>query len=128
MKKLFIIGLVSMAILTSGCVSTGNVVLKEETRQTVDEKLSAGMSKEQVTAIYGEPIDVTYTDSGNEIWKYFFSKTKMKASSFIPYYGILKSGSTGDSKTLVLFFDDSGTLVKHTMSTSKIDTNSGLIQ
>ncbi|MCF6220426.1 MAG: outer membrane protein assembly factor BamE [Robiginitomaculum sp.] len=128
MKKIVIAGFVSLAVLAGGCVSTGNAVLKDETRSSVEAKLSKGMTKEQVTAIYGQPLDVSYTDSGNEIWKYAFSKTKMKASSFIPYYGLLKSGSKGDVKTLVLFFDDNGKLVKHSMSTSKIDTNSGLIQ
>ena len=126
MKKILISSMIA-ATLVAGCASTGNKVLKNETQATVGEKLTPGMLKADVQNIFGEPLDISYTDSGNEIWKYKFTKTKMKAKSFIPYYGILDNGSKGDAKTLVIFFDDDGKLVKHTMSTSKVDNDSGLL-
>ncbi len=126
MKKIMIAAMLSSALLAGACTSTGNKVLKEETQETVATKLSPGMTQDEVQAIFGQPLDTTYTDSGNEIWKYSFSKTKLKAKSFIPYYGLLDSGAKGDAKTLTIFFDTTGRLVRHSMTSSKIDTDTGI--
>ena len=128
MKKLLAATLIGASLLATGCATSGNKVLKEETRETVAQKISPGMSQSDITGIFGEPVDIDYTDSGNEIWKYKFSKTKVKASSFIPVVGYFNSGSTGDAKSLTIFFDPNGKVVRHAMTSSDIDTNTSLIQ
>lgn len=128
MKKILIAGLAAGSLLASGCATSGNKVLKDETRESVAAKLTPGLTKDQVTALYGQPLDVTYTDSGNEIWKYSFTKAKAKASNFIPVVGIFASGATGEAKNLAIFFNTEGKVVRHSMSSSDVDTNTSLIQ
>ncbi len=77
--------------------------------------------------MYGDPMETTFTDSGKEIWKYHFIKAKIKASNLIPVVNLFASGSEGDKKELVVFFDND--IVKnYSMSTSKVDTNTSLFQ
>lgn len=128
MKKLFIAAMLAGSVTLSGCASTGNKVLKDETRASVAEKLSPGMTQDEVTALFGQPLDVTYTDSGNEIWKYSFTKAQAKATNFIPVVSLFASGASGESKNLAIFFDTEGKVVRHNMSSSDVDSNTSLIQ
>jgi len=127
MKKLFIAALAVGAFTTAGCATSGNKVLKDETRESVAEKLQPGMSQAQVTEVFGEPLDVTYTDSGNEIWKYSFTKGQVKATNFIPVVSLFNSGTKGKAKNLAIFFDTEGKVVRHSMSSSDVDTNTSII-
>ena len=128
MKKILIASLMATSLLAAGCATSGNKVLKDETKASVSEKLKPGMTQEQVTATFGQPLDVTYTDSGNEIWKYSFTKAQAKATNFIPVVSMFASGATGEAKNLAIFFDTSGKVVRHSMSSSDVDTNTSLIQ
>jgi len=116
------------ATILAGCVTSGNKVLKGETKESVGEKLRVGMSPDEAVAIFGEPKDVTFTDSGNEVWQYKFTEGQIKAKSLIPYYSLIDSGSKGTTKTLVLFFNDETGLVRHTMAASDIDNNVGIFK
>jgi len=127
MKKIILAAFIATTFVATGCATSGNKVLADETRTSVAEKLVPGMSKSQVTETFGQPLDVTYTDSGNEIWKYSFSKAQVKATNFIPGVSLFKSGTTGTAKNLAIFFDQDGNVVKHSMSSSDIDTNTSII-
>jgi len=129
MKKTAIILSAVMALFLAGCASSGNTVLKDETQKTVAQKIKKGKStKEQVRTIYGDPYTTSFTDSGNEIWKYEFIKAHATASSFIPVVSMFKSGSEGDKKQLVVMFDSRGIVKNFSMSTSKVQYNNGLLQ
>jgi len=78
--------------------------------------------------MYGDPMETSYTDSGNEIWKYHFTKGHMTASSFIPVVSLFASGTKGKKKELVVFFDQDGVVQRHSMSTSDVETNTSLFQ
>ncbi len=118
-----------VAFLAVGCASTGNKVLKNETSQSVAQKIIKGKTtKDQVRAMFGDPMTTSFTDSGNEIWKYEFVKAHAKAVNFIPLVSLFKSGSTGKKKELVVFFDQQGVVQRYSMSTSDVDTETGLIQ
>jgi len=127
MKKLIIAAFTVGALTASGCATSGNKVLKDETKASVAEKLKPGMTQDQVTAVFGQPLDVTYTDSGNEIWKYSFTKAQAKATNFIPVVSLFNSGATGEAKNLAIFFDTEGKVVRHSMSSSDVDTNTSII-
>lgn len=127
MKKVLIATMLAGAMMTAGCATSGNKVLKDETKASVAEKLQPGMSQDEVTALFGQPLDVTYTDSGNEIWKYSFTKAQAKATNFIPVVSLFKSGATGESKNLAIFFNTKGEVVRHSMSSSDVDTNTSII-
>ncbi len=118
----------AISLAMTGCVSSGNKVLKDETSSSVAQKIIKGKTtKQEVRSMYGDPMETSFTDSGKEIWKYNFIKGQMKASSFIPVVSLFSSGSEGDKKELVVFFDND--IVKnYSMSTSKVDTNTSLFQ
>lgn len=115
--------------LIAGCASTGNKVLKKETSSTVSAKITKGeTTKEQVRAMYGDPMTTSFTDSGKEIWKYEFTKTHVKATNFIPFVSMFNSGAKGTKKELVIMFDDNSIVKNFSMSSSKVDTDTSLFQ
>lgn len=112
-----------------GCASTGNVSIADQTRESVSAQLVRGKStQDDVRRLYGDPIKSSFTDSGNELWEYNFSKAHEKLQNFIPVVSAFTSGTTGKKKTLVVFFDKSGVVQNYTMSSSDIDTHVGLFQ
>lgn len=125
--------IISAALLTSlllaGCASEGNLSIADQTQQTVSTKLVPGKSTQaDVREAFGDPTKTTFTDSGNEVWEYDYSKSHAKAQNFIPLVSAFTSGSTGKKKTLVVFFDKNGLLKNFRMSSSDIDTHVGLFQ
>jgi hypothetical protein len=56
--------------------------------------------KAEVKNTFGSPDNVSYTDGGNEIWKYSFAKVKVNGTSFIPFYGLFHNGTNGTKKEL----------------------------
>jgi len=120
--------LVLAAVLTLGaCQTTGNRVLKDETSQTLETKLTPGMAKTDVQTLFGDPITTTYTNDGSEIWTYSFSRLKPSVRNFIPYYNVLDSASKGKAKTLSVFFSPDQVLERHSLTVSDIESRSGLL-
>jgi len=73
MKKIVIAAF--MAATLAGCASSGNQQLKNETETSVQNKIQEGKTtKSEVKTFFGSPDAVSYTDGGNEIWKYAFAK------------------------------------------------------
>ncbi|SQA84099.1 Uncharacterised protein [Citrobacter freundii] len=83
MKKYLIT--VAMAVALAGCASSGNQQLKNETETSVQSKIQEGKTtKAEVKSYFGSPDAVSYTDGGNEIWKYAFAKVKVNGTSLHP--------------------------------------------
>ncbi|MGE6979964.1 hypothetical protein [Kluyvera intermedia] len=123
MKKIALAVALSVAI--TGCVSSGNQQLKKETETSVQSKIQEGKTtKAEVKTFFGSPDAVSYTDGGNEIWKYSFAKVKVNGTSFIPFYGLFHNGTNGTKKELTILFKDN-TVQKYTMAESAINTKSG---
>ena len=121
--------MICMALLVAGCASAGNKVLKNESAKSVAAKIEKGRStKDDVRAMFGDPMTTSFTDSGNEIWKYEFTKTHAKATNFIPFVSLFKSGAKGKKKELVVFFDKNGVVKNYSMSTSDVDVDTSLFQ
>jgi len=124
------IGLVGalLAALLAGCASAGNDRIADATRETVSQQLFKGKtSQAQVRQLYGDPMKTSFTDSGNEIWEYEFSRLHSKPTNFVPYVNVVYSGAEGDKKSLVVFFDKSKIVQQYTISTSQVDISHGLI-
>lgn len=81
-------------------------------------------TKSEVKAVFGSPDAVSYTDGGNEIWKYSFAKVKVNGTSFIPFYGLFHNGTNGTKKELTILFKDDK-VQKYTMAESAINTKTG---
>ncbi|AUV26695.1 hypothetical protein HV265_08535 [Citrobacter sp. RHBSTW-00678] len=116
---------VALAVTLTGCASSGNQKLKSETETSVQSKIQEGKTtKAEVKTLFGSPDAVSYTDGGNEIWKYSFAKVKVNGTSFIPFYGLFHNGTNGTKKELTILFKDN-TVQKYTMAESAINTKSG---
>lgn len=106
--------------MLAGCASAGNQVLKTETSDSVDQQIHDGQStKASVKAAFGDPSETSFTDGGNEIWKYTYAYVTPMAADFVPIVGLFAGGSNVDKKELVILFDKNGTVTKHTMNASK---------
>jgi outer membrane protein assembly factor BamE (lipoprotein component of BamABCDE complex) len=111
-----------------GCASVGNESIADASMESVSAQLVKGKTRQdQVREIYGDPAKISFTDSGNEIWEYDFSRTVSKPTNFIPYVSLIHSGAEGDKKSLVIFFNKSKIIQQYTLSTSKVDVSTGLI-
>lgn len=126
-RRVCLVTWLSSALLC-GCASVGNESIADATPESVSGQLIKGRSTQaQVRAIYGDPAKTTFTDSGNEIWEYDFSRMHSKPTNFIPYVSLIHSGAEGDKKSLVVFFDRSKVVQQYTISSSKVDVSQGLI-
>ncbi len=115
-------------VLLGGCASVGNESIADATYETVSAQLTKGKTRQQqVRELYGDPVKTSFTDSGNEIWEYDFSRMHSKPTNFIPYVNLIHSGAEGDKKSLVVFFDRSKVVQQYTISSSKVDVSQGLI-
>jgi hypothetical protein len=122
----FVAGL-SFAFL-SGCASSGNERIADASPETVSGQLIKGKTnQEHVRQLYGDPAKTSFTDSGNEIWEYDFTRMHSKPTTFIPYVNLIHSGAEGDKKSLVIFFNKSKIVQQYTLSESKVDVSQGLI-
>jgi hypothetical protein len=112
----------------SGCASVGNEQIADASPQTVSEHWSREKTTQaRVREVYGDPMKSSFTDSGNEIWEYEFSRLHAKPTNFIPYVNLVYSGAEGDKKSLVIFFDKRRIVQQYTINSSKVDVSQGLI-
>lgn len=120
--------LAAFTVTASGCVSSGATALKEEDAETIKSKLAEGMTQDEVRANLGDPTTISYTDSGFEIWNYTFMEGQMTASSFIPVVSMFSSGTKGKQKQLIVLFNEDNTVRKYTMSSSDVETKTGIVR
>ncbi|ELX9165650.1 hypothetical protein SLI48_002507 [Salmonella enterica] len=117
-----------IVVLLSGCSTSGNQNLKNETPQSLQSKIIKNKTtKTELIAKLGEPDTRTTLDDGNEQWRYFMYNNQFNASTFIPVVGLLTGGSQIQSKTLEIEFK--GEIVsKWTFSSEKNNTKTGILQ
>lgn len=128
MERRFVLVAGISAALLGGCASAGNQSIADATPESVSGQIIKGRSTQaQVRSAYGDPSKTTFTDSGNEIWEYDFSRMHAKPTNFIPYVNLIHSGAEGDKKSLVVFFDRSKVVQQYTINSSKVDVSQGLI-
>jgi hypothetical protein len=117
-----------LSAFLSGCASVGNESIADASPETVSGQLVKGKTtQEHVRQLYGDPGKTSFTDSGNEIWEYEFSRMHSKPTNFILYVSLIHSGAEGDKKSLVIFFNKSKIVQQYTLSSAKVDISHGLI-
>lgn len=128
MKKLLLAGLVGLTVsLMTGCASSGNHSIKNETQESIDSKLVKGKTtKEEVKLIFGNPGATTYNSETGEQWIYTLANTQIKGTTLIPFYGLFDGGADSQIKQLIVIFKD-GVVDKYMLSDSAIETKSGLL-
>ncbi|EAM7986459.1 hypothetical protein GCR96_02220 [Salmonella enterica] len=116
------------ALLISGCSTSGNQHLKNETSQSLQSKIIKNKTtKSEIITALGEPETKTTLDSGNEEWTYSMDNNQFDATTFIPVVGLLTGGSQTQAKTLEIEFKGEN-VSKWSFSENKSRMNTGLIQ
>ena len=116
-----------VVISLTACASSGNRKLQAETQESVSQKLIEGKStKTDVVRVLVDANTITFTDSGNEVWTYNFTRSKSKAINFVPYVNILCSGSNTQTKRVVVLFDREDVVTRYTMTDAEGETYSGV--
>ncbi|EGH3382749.1 hypothetical protein IEA94_002978 [Salmonella enterica] len=111
----------------SGCSTSGNQKLKNETSQSLQSKIIKNKTtKTELLAKLGEPDTRTTLDSGNEQWRYFMYNNQFNATTFIPVVGLFTGGSQTQSKTLEIEFNGEK-VSKWAFSSDNSNTNSGVL-
>ncbi|ANF80932.1 hypothetical protein A3K93_01170 [Acinetobacter sp. NCu2D-2] len=125
MKKIISVTLISILAL-SGCMTTGNHMLKKETETTVQQKIVENKTtKSEIRKIFGSPDKTTFTDNGKEIWTYEFVDVSADAVSYIPVVNWFGSSASGTKKQLVVMFDGE-VVYKYSMSEAEHKVKTGI--
>jgi len=130
MKKLTQSGLmlVSGLLLLSGCTTIGNESLANESLESISQKVHEGeTTKEQLIAIFGAPMETTFTDGGLEVLKYEYTRLKPRAQNFIPY-NIVSQVTDGKRKELVVLLDEQSQVKRMIMNVSDKQIRFGIIE
>ena len=115
------------ALVLSGCTTMGNERMKGQTQSSVATKITEGKTtKAQVVAAYGDATAVSFTDSGNEIWTYTYTRAVPTAQTFIPIVGLFTAGADTTTNNLVILFNGNGIVSKYTMSETQGVVKHGL--
>jgi outer membrane protein assembly factor BamE (lipoprotein component of BamABCDE complex) len=125
MKKFAV---VFLGVALAACSSSGNQVLKNANDSTVSQQITKGTStKADVRKYYGDPTHTSFTDAGNEIWTYTYTKGQVKAENFIPIVSLFSNGVDVDKKELVILFDSNGVVKNYSMQISKEEVKGGIV-
>lgn len=128
MKKFITSAFFISALLISGCSTSGNQHLKNETSQSLQSNIIKNKTtKSEIITALGEPETKTTLDSGNEEWTYSMDNNQFDATTFIPVVGLLTGGSQTQAKTLEIEFKGE-TVSKWSFSENTSRMNTGLIQ
>ncbi len=113
--------------LLIGCASAGNEKLRNENTGTLSQKITKGTTtKAQVTTALGPADEVSFTDGGNEIWKYHHIVATAKGVNFIPIVNIFAAGVDEKKKELVVLFDEQGIVKNYTFSETEGERRTGV--
>jgi outer membrane protein assembly factor BamE (lipoprotein component of BamABCDE complex) len=116
-----------VAAFMAGCASVGNENLRNESSASIDQKIIKGKTtKAEVVKVLGSADETSFTDSGNEIWKYRHVVSTAKAVSFIPVVALFAAGSDQEKKEVVILFDKEGVVTNYTFNTTKGEVRQGV--
>ncbi|EBC7689057.1 hypothetical protein C8961_06605 [Salmonella enterica] len=127
MNKIIVISFFFAISLISGCSTSGNQKIKNETAKSLQSKIIKNKTtKTELLAQLGEPDTRTMLDNGNEQWRYFMYNNQFNATTFIPVVGLFSGGSQTQSKTLDIEFNGEK-VSKWTFSSDNSNTKSGVL-
>jgi outer membrane protein assembly factor BamE (lipoprotein component of BamABCDE complex) len=105
--------------------------LKDLKESDVNAKIVVGKTtRNQVRAMFGSPLETTYTDGGLEIWKYRFEDTTGwnagNIASATLTLGLAGSKQVGTEKELIILYNDDYTVKRFNMSSSPVQRGTGV--
>lgn len=108
---------VMLSLVLVGCASSGNRTIARATSENVAANIEIGTTtKQDVRAAYGPPLGVSFTDSGNEIWRYAFARGRLN---------VFTGNVTAKAKELVVFFTKDGVVRNFSFTDPQVDHRSG---
>ncbi|HED5889300.1 TPA: hypothetical protein R5S02_004559 [Salmonella enterica] len=127
MNKIIVTSFFIAICLITGCSTSGNQKIKNETAQSLQSKIIKNKTtKAELLAQIGEPDTRTTLDDGNEQWRYFMYNNQFSATTFIPVVGLFTGGSQTQSKTIEIDFKGE-TVSKWTFSSDNNNTKTGIL-
>lgn len=128
MNKLLTIMLLTITFFITGCASSGNQTLKNETEESVKTKIIENKTtKSEVKSLFGSPDSTSFTDNGKEIWKYVLVDMKADTVNYIPIVNLFGSSASGTKKELVIMFNGD-VVYRYSMSESDHAVKTGLFK
>ncbi|MEQ5140972.1 outer membrane protein assembly factor BamE domain-containing protein [Proteus vulgaris] len=122
---ILVLALCSLAL--SGCASSGNHSIKNETQESISYKIKKGeTTKEDIVSMFGSPMATTLNSNEDEQWIYTLSDTSIKGTTFIPIYGLFDGGADTKVKQLIINFKEDK-VTKYLLSDSSLETRSGIL-
>ncbi|KAA1176688.1 hypothetical protein [Photorhabdus heterorhabditis] len=126
MNKLMAATFITTTLFITGCSTSGNQKIKNETAQSLQSKIIKNKTtKAEIVSKLGEPDTKTTLDDGNEQWRYFMYNNQFNATTFIPVVRLFTGGSQTQSKTLEIDFKGE-TVSKWTFVTDNNNTKTGV--
>jgi outer membrane protein assembly factor BamE (lipoprotein component of BamABCDE complex) len=100
------VGIVLLAMMfVSGCATNiGSSQIEDFGKYTSLEK--GVTTKEDVFSLFGQPHDVRYFESGENVWVYYHVKMTMSGATFIPIVGLFAGGNNSDVRIANFYFSD----------------------
>ena len=124
-KSLFLC-LITTIILV-GCTTVGNEKMKNQTQSSIQQQITEGKTtKTEIQSLLGNAANVSFTDAGNEIWTYRYSRATPQAINFIPVVSLFTRGADVTTKELVVMFDKNNLVSKYTLREVTDVVKSGL--
>jgi outer membrane protein assembly factor BamE (lipoprotein component of BamABCDE complex) len=120
--------LITFCFFLNSCSTDGTRALKDESHASIHAKIQEGITtKNQVILALGTPSDTSFTETGQEILKYEFTRYTPKLRNFIPY-NFFSLGQNGDRKEVVILLDDKGIVKKLVMNEAKVEKRFGIVE
>ena len=116
--------LVLLCLSLVGCATIGKPMKETQLTQLQD----GVTTQEEVLKIMGEPSDKTIIDTGEEKWTFIYARTKPTWSTFVPYVGLLESGTVTKGQKLEILFDINKVVKRHTLSNPTTTIKTGMFQ
>lgn len=107
-----IIALLSITIfIVSGCSSSGNQALKNESQASLQTKLVKNKTtKSDVVRAFGSPTSVTSKNDGGDIYLYEMNNGKINPLTYVPVVGFFAGDTTTESRSLSIVFNKNDTV------------------
>lgn len=132
MKKLNYATLViATSVFFTGCtaVKTGNEKLGELDKKSVEQIIVKDYTtKADIKSIFGDPDTTDFDNNSLEKWTYLHVRKASKGINYVPIVNMFVSGTNDTTKSLVIVFNDNGTVKNYINSDAKGETKGGLFQ
>ncbi|WP_158923487.1 outer membrane protein assembly factor BamE [Acidisphaera sp. S103] len=98
----------TVALPLAGCGGSqmGSSAVADPNKQAQIQK---GVSREaDIQMLFGAPNGKSFTENGDEVWTYSYSKTQVNAATYVPVVGMFAGGAQSDTSVLTVTFDRNG--------------------